>query len=778
MPKIPSQGSNKDPVSKKRRTGGSSNAHSKDILETPTGLQSAKQVETSRDNRRSGQATRTLKACESCRKQKVRCIKYDNSRVCVRCSYLNKQCSFEPDSAFANVGISMTPATSMASDSGGELRSGNNESMNNTKLDMIYNGVNEILKRLNQAGSNSSLNITNPSHSEISSNDARLLLEAASSMKKSSVPSTPHAPVPVSASASHMVENRQYPYRFPSPQIFQPTSKNDIIDNGPLGDDFEDITGSFKCASASLKTSPFSFIHNQNHSNTHLTPYPILSLFNSLNPLLSTRNYFNTNDDVISMGILSVMEAIDLIDDFRRNYGRWVSFPLSIPTGVLIERIRFKSSFLLTTCLVLSLRYLLNESPSNGNSTELKDKRRTYSLLMRQLVIDLDKSLLKYASFQGVKRNGGDIEFLQALVILSIYLLSLLSVISGNKNDDDLIGEFDLSEVNLDPWYLSGIGLTTFITKLTYGSLFRRNESASANSAKDDHDDILSPFTILYDELDSDEYQTLTILRIYNHLILVHLINCIFSGRMCVVDEIRLNYCTATLSLPSATNFDGRMVSEIEILLVAYNYIQVNMNSGGVRTNDEIEASFASVKEEINIWYDQWEYLFSQPALQFVELCYHFCLVMVYYTYTYRSSSIKLKPNTQFYDHDNIEYILRAGKEQSIYRMIQHAYLLVKSINVIENDSYFAYLSDQIHFCFYFSAMVLVKLLKHMNDSSLMKILDVDHDDNFYINSENWQSMLDDVRLLLEKFGRIGGANEEDILIKYKVSLASLLDEL
>lgn len=190
--------------------------------------------------------------------------------------------------------------------------------------------------------------------------------------------------------------------------------------------------------------------------------------------------------------------------------------------------------------------------------------------------------MLQITSFQGTRDGSGDIELLQALVILSIYSLSLSSVARATLPDDDEEEEYEFLEdksmslqmLNLDPWYISSVGLTVFISKSTFGNLFKKkvgDENSQMNMQQ-------SPFTILYDELDTDEYQTLTILRIYNHLSLVHLVSCVFSGRMCVVDEIRLNYCTATLSLPSATNFDGRMVSEIGILLIAYNYVQVNLN--------------------------------------------------------------------------------------------------------------------------------------------------------------------------------------------------------
>lgn len=66
---------------------------------------------------------------------------------------------------------------------------------------------------------------------------------------------------------------------------------------------------------------------------------------------------------------------------------------------------------------------------------------------------------------------------------------------------------------------------------------------------------------------DGKEYDKVMIMRIYNHLCLAHIVNSIFSGRLCIIDSIRVEQTTTTLSLLKATNFDGRMVSEIDYYL-------------------------------------------------------------------------------------------------------------------------------------------------------------------------------------------------------------------
>ncbi|KAK6201483.1 uncharacterized protein RJT21DRAFT_130587 [Scheffersomyces amazonensis] len=669
------------------------------------------------DNRKAAQATRTLKACDLCRRQKTRCFRSSERNSCLRCIFLNKPCSFELEA----VPMPMTNSSISS------VMSDNSET--DRKLDLIYGGLTEIMSLLKNGNSNISNNNT--------------------------------------------------------------TSNNNNNNNNSQF--------SFQSPTTSLKAAPFSIVSNQIPSRD--IPKPIYDLLNlsTIKKATTTKAYFEPSDDILSLGILTLAEACDLMNDFRRNYGRWVSFPSSLSTEVLIERIRYKSSLLLTTCCLLSLRYSLN-GVSPGDINNFTRKKKTYKDLIKKLVKDLDSSLIKYTAFQGTSDNSGDIEFLQSLVILSIYSLSLSSIVPTTMDDDDDPQgiDSDLAGFNLDAWFLSSIGLTTFITKSTFGTLFKNNNritsspNANASTATaTTTTTTTSPFTVLYDELDSDEYQTLTILRIYNHLCLVHLINCVFSGRMCVVDEIRLNYCTATLSLPSATNFDGRMVSEIGILLIAYNFVQVQFNNvSSTRDLRELEIGFKTVKEELRMWYDQWEYLFSQPNLQFVELNYNFCSLVIYYCYNFSRTSV-IKPfkkdaspstindNSSLYDENNIQYILANTNKDGLIKMVGHAYKVVRFVNAIESDSYFAYLSDQIHFCFYFSAICLMNLLKYLHKSRQLTILDEvsENDPELMIASTNYHPITEDLRTLIDKFSRVGQDNQDDIISKYKVGLNTLLKE-
>ncbi|ODV81261.1 uncharacterized protein CANTADRAFT_339225 [Suhomyces tanzawaensis NRRL Y-17324] len=653
------------------------------------------------ENRKLAQASRTLKACDLCRKQKTRCFRSpENPLSCLRCTFLNKPCSFET-----------TPDTipTIPEPNGGDPTL--------KKLDLIYSGINEVLRILKHG-------------------------DAASALRKSGQESIPHH------------------------------------DHNSDQANFEDHP-TFQSPTNSLKASPFSIVTNQ--VSSHEIPTPILNLLD-----LSTIQTYRKHEDLITLSILTEQETIELTSNFRRNYGRWVLFPKNVDTRELVERIRFKSPLLLTTCCCLSLRFSLNGLDPDDVNT-VSRKRNTYRQLGKQLVKEVNQSLLKYTSLKG--ENDGDIEFLQSLVILSIYSFSLTSIMNGVGNrsleqDNQEHGvlsddghENNLDNINLDPWFLSSVGLTTFLSKSTFGKLFQKMNVGDKNLSQ----------SILLDNSDSNEYQTLTILRIYNHLCLVHLSNCVFSGRMCVIDEIRLNYCTSTLGLSSSTNFDGRMISEIGILLITYNFIQLNLNNSGSEgcyiSLEDCESNFEGVREELRAWYDQWEYLFDQAPLQFVELNYDFCNLVIYYSYNYQKSLLvttghtisQLDERASLYDENHIDFIFGFSDKDSLVKMIQHAYNVVRFVNVIESDSYFAYLSDQVHFCFYFSGICLIKLLRFVVETKQTGLLaKIDHMEI----SDSLDGPVGDIKVLIHKFKSVGQGNEGDVITKYERGLTRGLEDL
>lgn len=728
---------------------------------------------------------RALKACEACRKGKTKCFKSSSVAVrCVRCTSSKLVCLLETEYKLYNPDVtiidgipehlidaplenaSFPPHFIPKPDQIGSGRS--SDSQIHDKIDLIYQGVSNILTFMASQQ-------TDNGQSGLVNNDVKLLLDAANSMKKKSeifpppdlVDSLPQDPLSMFPSTiSRFGFSASNGSQYPPLEL---TALDRI--RGELQDThLQPDSAIFASSSHSFRISPLNLISTSMPN----VPRPIANLLN----LSSIRSEIDpprkSQYDIVTCGILSENEAVALMDDFRSNYGRWVLFPIQIATKALVGQIRKKSSLLLSSCCSLSLRYLLNGKPSPGDIDNHRRKKDTYKAVIKHLVQDLNKALLKQAAYQNSKELGGDVEFLQSMVILSIYAFSLSSIVSNTVDPDSLLEEdMELRDLNLDPWYLSSLALSTFISKSTFGNLF---ETCDGNTK------MSPPYIAMYDELTTEHSQLLTLLRIYNHLILIHLVSCVLSGRMCLVDEIRLNYCTHTLSLPSATNFDGRMVSEIGILLITYNFIQINSNLDLTKGTAQLDASLQSVNGDIKAWRDQWQYLFEQPALQFGEFCYNFCRLQIVHNYVFykaqasTESGVPTKFNAQdLYDESNFMSLLKHANDVDLSKILLRSYDLTHFVARVENDSYFAYLSDQIHFFFFYGAMSLVIVLKYLTDVGKLSLLKKITPER--VNGPKVKDVLTVVNLLIQKFERVAQNNPNDVITKYKNGIKHCIAE-
>lgn len=80
---------------------------------------------------------------------------------------------------------------------------------------------------------------------------------------------------------------------------------------------------------------------------------------------------------------------------------------------------------------------------------------------------------------------------------------------------------------------------------------------------------------------------------------------------MLVLDQLRLNQSRRTLDLSASTNFDGRMVAEINLQVLIYNFI-------------EVRQTLAEVEEELKLWHNDWGYLFGKSFFRTEILVYLF----------------------------------------------------------------------------------------------------------------------------------------------------------
>lgn len=390
------------------------------------------------------------------------------------------------------------------------------------------------------------------------------------------------------------------------------------------------FTPSFGRPSLTFEASPFavfgSIVSQQN------MPLPIARL---LEPQMVIHR-----QNIITLGILTEVQALELLAYFRVHYNHWVSFPETISNEALMDRILQRCALLLTVICCVAIRY---------HNPDLRAK--TYDLLLQRILAELSLSLVVVPQ---------TIEFMQALTILSVYAPSISS-----------------GEVVFDAWYFSGIALQHFVTKDVLGLVMSF--------------DGIGPVT---------EFDELTAYRVWNHLCLVHVANCVMSGRMSVLDDERLELCRRTMDLPAASNFDGRMVAELTLHLITYRFI------GSDGPLEQVEA-------ELKEWWVTWEHLWQQPILQFVEAAYYYNYFLVLLYANYVQGALLVDGSRDILGEPSgfmTEHTISACSDAVIERMVYYLSKVMDNLLVVKDDLFFSCLSDQVHFKGSFSAVMMGKI--------------------------------------------------------------------
>ncbi|SCU92910.1 LAFA_0F13630g1_1 [Lachancea sp. 'fantastica'] len=651
---------------------------------------------------------RALKACDTCRRMKTRCIPspLPNEHQCLRCDTLKLRCSFQD--LWEAEGDEEVKAGGLNKESKDSGKS------SNTTSSTSYESA-ELTKRLLKSG-------YTPEHfaihskllQNVNSNVTKILklLETGSAnssdtsdRKLQDVNST----FDTVAAASHQVVGNE------------PSS----LSSSTMG-----LT-SFRAGSPELGESTSRIEHR--HSTPHLaSPFAMFTQLAATEnvPLPITKLYHcalvpdETSTDVIDMNILSLDEVTLLMESFRHGYGKWCSFPESLDSSELVRMLRTRNaSLLLTTTCVLALRYTIQHHDL---------KTRIYKILLYKLKDDLETSL------RAVPQT---VEFLQAITLLSLY---------ANSFSSDIM--------TFDAWYLSGIGLQQFLT-LTVDDEDYKDE-AGLNQVSDSE---------LHGSLDEDNYtdsdssltfRRLQLFRLWNHLCLAHTANCVFSGRMCIIDGLRADLCRRTLDFSKSTNFDGRMVAEIALQLILYKFVQqcalspLDDASGAV--------AFKTVNEELRKWNEEWAYLVAQPiypSKQYAEFALDYAHTIVLYTWFHRlykasqarkatignrsSSASNTKgsripsqnPAITALDQENsILHVVSSMPVEMQLKVLDHARKAVEAM-VSENFENFRFLSDQLIFqCVHSSLMCLVVARKLFDSGSPV------------LKEENLEQVLSDVK--------------------------------
>lgn len=537
--------------------------------------------------------SRSLRACDLCRKLKTRCLPCQDSLACLRCKNLGYLCSLQNIDDFVDGQGRNGPAIPATS-----------------RLDRLESTVGEILSILRNE---TTLDRPTPLFGAGKAGAA-----IAKSYDEGSGRS--HDKRELSPSAGRSSSER-------------PVVRRDVLD--PLSS--ENSFSGFGNPSQSFQLSPMNIFGSISSSPNHLLP--ITRLYN---PQMVVQE-----QDIISLGVITEEEALDLLKYFRTNYNRWVSFPEDIEIETLMDRIRKRCSLLLSVCCCVVIRYYKKDHYSSR-----------YKLLLRKMQNELTQSLTVVPQ---------TIEFMQALALVAIYATSL--------SEGDIV---------FDGWFYSSVALQHFITKDILGLVMSF--------------DGIGPVT---------EFDEIMAYRVWNHLCLVHLVSCVLSGRMCILDEIRLDQCRRTLQLSSATNFDGRMVAEISLQLIVYSYV-------------ETPQSLEAVTDDLKEWLDEWGYLFEQPIIQFVESGFHFgyfCVLLHWAQFKWLQTQGREKDGEQTNELDPLmslktDQLISIIDEKLFKQMIGHLQKVVDSLLIVKSNTYFSCLSDQVFFHSSFAAIMIGKLLK------------------------------------------------------------------
>ncbi|TID15013.1 hypothetical protein CANINC_004684 [Pichia inconspicua] len=331
--------------------------------------------------------------------------------------------------------------------------------------------------------------------------------------------------------------------------------------------------------------------------------------------------------DIIETGILSLEHTIQLFDIFRDRYSRWVSFPLLKNSLDLVIQINQSCHLLISVCCLISLKF--NNSPSNI---------AIYNKLADVIRVDLNY-LINYTN----NNLSLTIHDIQTLIILSTYSLNI-------------------STPNLT---LNGLTLS-----LNAILIFQ-------------HLNTIGFQTRAYpiDNLVDDDFNVLSINRIWNTILLNHIVYTILTG---TPSPLSLDILKPRLltNLTYSTNFDYRIIQEIQALLIGYKFIFQ-------------PTTYSIAQRHLNIWYSKFNLGFNQPSNQFVEIDYHFIHLIVYiHNFGINVHNIPFQHLQNVYNHTNAIFNL---------------------INTINDDSYFAFLSDQIHLIIVYTIPILIQTMAKIN---------------------------------------------------------------
>ncbi|ETI24918.1 hypothetical protein G647_04288 [Cladophialophora carrionii CBS 160.54] len=346
------------------------------------------------------------------------------------------------------------------------------------------------------------------------------------------------------------------------------------------------------------------------------------------------------DSDLIGEGILSNQQASALLAIFVEHYGRWVFVDSLSSPEDLLKETR-KSQLLLSACCLIAVRHT-NSDLALRLAPELFEKSKT--LLSSALLF-----------------TPQTFDFFQAAVILSMWSTT--------------VGQVPLS---IDSWLLSGFAIQHCLSSDIFSEVLN-GASRGTN-------------------------RNMAALKLWNHLCLVHLHYSVGTRRKSVIGRGQIDRCRDILASDSATNFELRMVAEVQLYWILYEHCCLG--------NVDLPKAQSALQQ----WRQTWKLVLDQPRSQFLEMGFSFAQLLAY------EQSLKTRS---------------ARVRESILSEMVRLSAAIISLAMTTTDDRTKHLSDHIYHMITFAAVTLCRLL-HMYDEQLAHSHDIAELDALILKLVSW----------------------------------------
>lgn len=172
---------------------------------------------------------------------------------------------------------------------------------------------------------------------------------------------------------------------------------------------------------------------------------------------------------------------------------------------------------------------------------------------------------------------------------------------------------------------------------------------------------------------------------IWNHLCLAHLHYCVGTRRRSILDRKQINECRKILDSDHATNFETRMVAEVNLYWIIYESCL------------KVPVDLPSTQAALHEWRQEWKFLFDQPRSQFLQMGFQFAQLLAF------DQALKSRS--------------AAVRESLVSEMIRLSASIIQ-LALDTADARTRHLSDHVYHMITFAAVTLCRLL-HMYESQV-----------------------------------------------------------